>query len=171
MKVYNNDIENVPNYYGWNKGSVSHTVSVIPLTLWNLTLKLNNVVVDGNSVVKSDQFDNKYIREYSRGNKQKIGITGALFAEPEFVILDEPFNHLDPTSRILLEQIIKNYNKNKRTSMIISSHDIAHITNIADKVVLLENGSIKNIFTDMSIVKEELISYFTPDNQTVNVEA
>ena len=107
---------------------------------------------------------NKFIREYSRGNKQKIGITGALFTKPDFVILDEPFNHLDPTSRIHLEKIIKNHNSNTKASMIVSSHDIAHITNIADKVILLENGEIKNIYTDMSIVKEELVSYFTPED-------
>ena len=63
MKVFNSTIENIPNYYGWNKGdSKVDRLSVIPTTSWNLTLKINNIIVDNNSAIKSSKFDNRYIR-------------------------------------------------------------------------------------------------------------
>ena len=64
MTVFDSTIGNVPNYYGWKKGgSTVDRLSVIPTTTWNLVLKLNNITVDNNYVVKSSQFDNRFDKE------------------------------------------------------------------------------------------------------------
>jgi len=84
----------------------------------------------------------KFIRDFSRGNKQKIGIISALITDPGVLILDEPFNSLDPTSQILLKHILTDYNRNTGAIVIISSHDLNHITEICSRIAIIEKGLI-----------------------------
>jgi ABC-2 type transport system ATP-binding protein len=85
----------------------------------------------------------KLIREMSQGNKQKAGIAAALIAEPKLLILDEPFSHLDPGAQMALKSILKYYNTHLQTTMIISSHNLNHMTEICSRIVLLEKGMIE----------------------------
>ena len=84
----------------------------------------------------------KLIRDFSAGNKQKIGIISALFTKPELVILDEPFNFLDPTGQNTLKQIISQYAQSTGATVLISSHNLQHTTDISTRIALLEHGSI-----------------------------
>ncbi len=102
-----------------------------------------------------------YIRELSAGNKQKVGITATLLSCPKFIILDEPFNFLDPSSQNHLKKILIEYKTQHRASILISSHNLHHTTDISDRIVLMENGEIiKNIdnVTETSI--KDLENYF-----------
>jgi ABC-2 type transport system ATP-binding protein len=85
----------------------------------------------------------KLIREMSQGNKQKAGIAAALIAEPKLLILDEPFSHLDPGAQMSLKSILKYYNTHLQTTMIISSHNLNHMTEICSRIVLLEKGMME----------------------------
>ena len=84
----------------------------------------------------------KLIRDFSAGNKQKIGIISALFTKPELVILDEPFNFLDPTGQNTLKQIISQYAQSTGATVLISSHNLQHTTDISTRIALLEHGRI-----------------------------
>ncbi len=84
----------------------------------------------------------KLIRDFSAGNKQKIGIVSALFTKPELVVLDEPFNFLDPTGQNTLKQIIKQYAQSTGATVLISSHNLQHTTDISTRIALLEHGHI-----------------------------
>ena len=86
----------------------------------------------------------KYIRNFSSGNKQKIGIVGAMLARPDILILDEPFNFLDPSSQIEIKRLLKQYNTDFGTTIIISSHNLDHIVDISGRILLMENGAIIN---------------------------
>jgi ABC-2 type transport system ATP-binding protein len=83
----------------------------------------------------------KFIRELSKGNQKKVGIAGSLLADPEILILDEPFPHLDPSSVIRLKRILKDLN-DKGITLLISSHDLNHVTEVCKRIVLLEKGKI-----------------------------
>lgn len=107
-----------------------------------------------------DLIEKKFIRELSKGNKQKVGIISSLISKPQIVILDEPFSNLDPSSQIKLKKIIKNYNKNEKITFLISSHDLIHITEICDRIVLLEEGEIKKDIETSNETFEELKKYF-----------
>ena len=88
----------------------------------------------------------KYIHEVSAGNKQKVGIVAALLPKASAVILDEPFNVLDPSSQNLLKKLLVDYKNKYHASVIISSHNLQHTIDISDRVVLMEHGEIiKNI--------------------------
>ncbi|MEJ2006277.1 MAG: ABC transporter ATP-binding protein, partial [Cyclobacteriaceae bacterium] len=85
----------------------------------------------------------KYIRDLSKGNKKKVGIAGAFMGDPQLIILDEPFENLDPTSQIHLKEIIRNHISEKNATFLISSHDLNHVTDLCERIVLLEKGRIK----------------------------
>ncbi|WP_207924540.1 ABC transporter ATP-binding protein [Pedobacter changchengzhani] len=101
----------------------------------------------------------KYIRDFSKGNQNKVGIAAALMQKPEILILDEPFANLDPTTQIRLKKILKDHAGNMTT--FISSHDLNHVTDVCNRIVLLEKGVvIKDFKTDQNTLKE-LESYFS----------
>lgn len=102
----------------------------------------------------------KYLRDLSKGNQKKTGIVAALIGDPEIIILDEPFANLDPTTQIRLKKILKSLTKNKEVTVLISSHDLSHITEVCERIVVLEKGeSVKDIITSTETLKE-LESYF-----------
>jgi len=103
----------------------------------------------------------KLIRNLSAGNKQKVGIISALLRHPQVLILDEPFNFLDPTSQNVLKHLLVQYNKDTRATIIISSHNLQHTVDISTRITLLERGVIvKDLMNQDGSAKEELESYF-----------
>ena len=104
---------------------------------------------------------NKLIRNLSAGNKQKVGIISALLRNPKLVVLDEPFNFLDPTSQITLKHLIKDYHDKTGATIIISSHNLLHTIEISTRIVLLEKGNIiRDLPNSSDSAKEELNAYF-----------
>ena len=102
----------------------------------------------------------KYLRDLSKGNQKKAGIVAALIGNPEVIILDEPFANLDPTTQIKLKQIVKELAQEQGVTVLISSHDLMHVTDVCERIVLLEKGEIiKDIATSEATLKE-LESYF-----------
>ena len=103
----------------------------------------------------------KYIRSFSAGNKQKIGIISTLINNPKVIILDEPFNFLDPTSQNHLKRVIEDYNKRTNATIVISSHNLQHTIDISTRIALLENGEIiRNINNVNKEAYSELENYF-----------
>ena len=84
----------------------------------------------------------KYIRNLSAGNKQKVGIVAAMMIQPKLLILDEPFNYLDPSSQILIKRLLQQDNAERETTMLISSHNLNHITDMCSRIILLEKGKV-----------------------------
>jgi ABC-2 type transport system ATP-binding protein len=85
---------------------------------------------------------NKYIRDFSRGNQKKIGIAAAMMSNPAVLILDEPFPHLDPTSVMRLATLLREYHSQFKATLLISSHDLSYVTEVCDRVAILEKGRI-----------------------------
>lgn len=102
----------------------------------------------------------KYLRDLSKGNQKKAGIVGALIGNPEVIILDEPFANLDPTTQIRLKKIIKDLAETKGVTVLISSHDLMHVTEVCERIVVLEKGEvIKDLATSEATLRE-LEAYF-----------
>jgi ABC-2 type transport system ATP-binding protein len=102
----------------------------------------------------------KYIRDLSKGNQCKVGVVSCLLQNPELLMLDEPFANIDPSTQFRLKSILKDLNKNKGVTTLISSHDLNHITDVCDRILLMEKGVIiKDIATSSSTLSE-LEAYF-----------
>jgi ABC-2 type transport system ATP-binding protein len=102
----------------------------------------------------------KLIRDLSNGNRQKVGIAAALISRPEIIILDEPFNSLDPTTQIRLKNLLKTLYKEKEITLLISSHDLNHITEVCDRIVVLHEGKIVHDFVTNQDTLKVLEDYF-----------
>ncbi|MDD5506781.1 MAG: ABC transporter ATP-binding protein [Bacteroidales bacterium] len=102
----------------------------------------------------------KLIRDLSKGNQKKVGIAAALMREPQVLVLDEPFNSLDPTMQIRLKLLLNDLYAKANTTMLISSHDLKHVTEVCNRIVILDKGVIvKDIFRSENTLKE-LEDYF-----------
>lgn len=102
----------------------------------------------------------KYIRDLSKGNQKKVGIAAALMSNPEILILDEPFANLDPSTQIRLKNMLRVISVEKQVTMLISSHDLSHVIEVCERIVVLNKGEIvQDIQTSENTLKE-LEAYF-----------
>jgi ABC-2 type transport system ATP-binding protein len=102
----------------------------------------------------------KYIRDLSKGNQFKVGIASCLIQNPQLLILDEPFANLDPSSQMRLIKMLRELNEQKRITILISSHDLNHITDICKRILLMEKGKIINDLPVSADTLTELENYF-----------
>lgn len=131
----------VGKLYGWNKSQTESFVAQY------------DSFFNGEIIGKK-----KYIRDLSKGNQKKTGLIAALIGDPEIILLDEPFANLDPTSQIKLKNIIAELSDQK--TVLVSSHDLQHITGVCERIVVLEKGKlVKDIQTNEATLKE-LENYF-----------
>lgn len=102
----------------------------------------------------------KYLRDLSKGNQKKAGIVASFIGNPEVIILDEPFANLDPTTQIRLKGIIRDLAQNREVTVLVSSHDLIHVTEVCERIVVLNKGEIvKDIQTSTETLRE-LESFF-----------
>lgn len=103
----------------------------------------------------------KLIRNLSMGNKQKVGIIAAMLSHPRVLILDEPFNFLDPSSQLAIKYLLESYHRKYGATIIVSSHNLTHTFDICTRVTLLEHGLIlKDYDKDYAQLTAEIEEYF-----------
>lgn len=103
----------------------------------------------------------KLIRNLSAGNKQKVGIIGAMLHNPQLLILDEPFNFLDPSSQLAMKKVLEAYSQETGATVIVSSHNLTHTFDLCTRITLLEHGNIiKDGLKDEGGLSKEIEEYF-----------
>ena len=108
----------------------------------------------------------KLIRNYSAGNKQKIGIISAMLHYPQLLILDEPFNFLDPSSQSIIKHLLKKYNEEHQATVRISSHNLNHTVDVCPRIALLEHGVIiRDIINEDNSAEKELEDYLNLEEE------
>lgn len=85
-----------------------------------------------------------YVKSFSFGMKQRLGLAQALLHPTEFLILDEPFVGLDPLGKDILKDVIKKKAREDNGGIIFSSHDLYDVNEICDRIVMFDKG--KKIF-------------------------
>ncbi|MDP4606498.1 MAG: ABC transporter ATP-binding protein [Flavobacteriaceae bacterium] len=84
----------------------------------------------------------KYLRDFSKGNQKKVGIAATLIGKPSVVVLDEPFANLDPTTQFRLKDLLKKIASQGDTTLLVSSHDLNHVTEVCKRIVVLSKGKV-----------------------------
>lgn len=123
MYMYLSGLENlklVANYYNISHDEIEKVVEFVGL---------------------KDRIKDK-VSKYSLGMRQRLGIAQAILNKPNLLIVDEPTNGLDPSGIIEFRKMLKELAKKEKMSIFISSHNLAEIENICDKVLLLKEGKI-----------------------------
>lgn len=127
-------------------------------------------------LVKLNNVDDKKVKDFSLGMKQRLGIARAITTKPELLILDEPINGLDPIGIKELRELFKMLCKEYGITLLVSSHILAEMEQMADTIGVIQNGklikevsmkSIKGEQTDFIEVKVQNIkkAAFILDNQ------
>ena len=107
--------------------------------------------------------------EVSGGEKRRVAIAGIIAMNPDVLVLDEPSASLDPNGRKLLLSQIKRYHEEQHKTVILISHNMEDIVNLADRVVVLENGEIKvdestkKLFSESSYEELKRLNILPPD--------
>ena len=109
----------------------------------------------------------KYIRDFSKGNQNKVGIAAAIMQNPKLLVLDEPFANLDPTTQIRLKALLKDLNIQQQTTTIISSHDLNHVTDVCSRIILLEKGVVVQDLQKNENTLQQLQHYFSDGKNVV----
>lgn len=94
---------------------------------------------------------NKPFRAFSTGMKQRLGIALALMGEPDLLLLDEPTTGIDAQGIVQVRQLLQKLNQERQITIMISSHILSELAQIANRFVIMDQGLIIN-----SVTKEEL---------------
>lgn len=87
------------------------------------------------------------VKTYSLGMKQRLGLASALLNHPKLLILDEPINGLDLQGIMELRQIVRDLSKKDKMTVLISSHILAEIEQMCDRIIMIDQGKIVDSFT------------------------
>ena len=95
------------------------------------------------SIPNTSWFLNKKPREISGGQKQRVGIARALFMKPRIMLMDEPFNALDPITRLELQTEFLDLQSRLNMTILLVTHDLSEAFNMADEIILLNKGQVE----------------------------
>lgn len=104
------------------------------------------------------------IRELSMGNKKKVGLVAAMLITPRLLILDEPFANLDPGSQIRLKNLLRHMRRDHGTTLLLSSHDLVHVTDVCERITVLDDGQIVRDMPTSDATLHELELYFAAED-------
>ena len=113
--------------------------------------------------MEPDKFIDRYPRELSGGQQQRIGVLRALAADPDILLMDEPFGALDPITRSELQDELLDLQEKVRKTIIFVTHDMNEATKLADRIVMMRNGRIVQVDSPKEMMrnpKNEFVSEF-----------
>ena len=94
-----------------------------------------------------DQFAERYPDQLSGGQRQRVGLARALAADPEILLMDEPFGALDPITRTELQQEFMQVRKQMSKTVVFVTHDVTEALLLGNRIALMDSGKLKGIFT------------------------
>lgn len=122
----------IPNYSGFkNLKIVAKIKNTIP----------DEKIIELMELLGLDSKDNKKVKKYSLGMKQKLGIAMALMEDPDLIILDEPINALDEGSVNIVLELLKQHKK-RGALVIVASHDREELEFLADEILIMQDGKL-----------------------------
>jgi osmoprotectant transport system ATP-binding protein len=151
----------VPELRGWKKEQIRKRVDEL----------LDMVGLD------PDTYRNRKPSELSGGQQQRVGVIRALAADPEVVLMDEPFSALDPISREQLQKDIVDLQQRIKKTIVFVTHDMQEALALGDRICVMRDGKVVQIDTPQAILEnpadefvQEFIGTRNGAAQTVRVE-
>lgn len=155
--------------------TIEENISIVPeLKKWSRE-KTKKRVIDLLDMVGLDAetYLNRKPIELSGGQQQRIGVIRALAADPEIVLMDEPFSALDPISREKLQEDMIKLQKTIKKTIVFVTHDIQEALKLADRICIMKDGEIVQLGTPNEIVSNPTNDFVRDfiGNQLVNLKA
>jgi osmoprotectant transport system ATP-binding protein len=126
----------VPRLLGWQRGDIAARVDAL-LALVGLP---------------PDEFRARFPDQLSGGQRQRVGVARALAARPRLVLLDEPFGALDPITRAALQGELARIHHELGLTTLLVTHDLAEALTLADRIVVMRSGEVRQIATPRQLV-------------------
>ena len=108
----------------------------------------NNIL----NIVELQGWGNKYAHELSGGMQQRVGLARALAADPEFLLMDEPFSALDPLIRRQLQSEFIKLSKQMKKTTVFITHDLDEAVRVGHRIAIMRDGEVVQIGTPEEIV-------------------
>lgn len=142
--------------------TVEENILVVPEMLkWDKNKKYERVTELLESVnLDPEKYRKRKISELSGGEQQRIGVIRALAADPDVILMDEPFSALDPITRNSLQEDVLELQKRFKKTVVFVTHDMQEAINLGDRICLMNEGEIEQIGTT-----EEILNH--PSNEFV----
>jgi len=148
------NIELVPRLLGWDKARRQARVrELLPM-----------VGLD------PETFGGRYPRELSGGQQQRVGVIRALAAEPDLILMDEPFGALDPITREALQDELKRLQDKLKKTIVFVTHDMDEALKLADRIVVMKDGLIHQVASPDELLrnpKDEFVAQFVGRDRLV----
>jgi osmoprotectant transport system ATP-binding protein len=121
-----------------------------------------------------DQFADRYPDQLSGGQRQRVGLARALAADPQILLMDEPFGALDPITRAELQHEFIELKKKLSKTVVFVTHDVSEALLLGDRIALMDSGTLKGVFTPAEFLHstndftQPYISAFRAGQQILN---
>jgi len=121
-----------------------------------------------------DEFSRRYPDELSGGQRQRVGLARALAADPQILLMDEPFGALDPITRAELQHEFLELKKSLSKTIVFVTHDVAEALMLGDRIALMDSGKLKGIFSPAEFLRskdeavEPYVTAFRATQQILN---
>lgn len=151
----------------WNIGYVLQQIALFP----NMTVEENILIVPEMKKWSKDQmhdrvtellesvdldpetYRSRQVSELSGGQQQRIGVIRALAADPDIILMDEPFSALDPITKNSLQEDVTNLQKELKKTIVFVTHDMQEAINLGDRICVMNEGNIEQVGTAEEILK------------------
>lgn len=102
-----------------------------------------------------DQFAGRYPDQLSGGQRQRVGLARALAADPQILLMDEPFGALDPITRAELQHEFMELKKKLSKTVVFVTHDVAEALLLGDRIALMDSGTLKGVFAPAEFLRSK----------------
>lgn len=102
-----------------------------------------------------DEYIHKYPRELSGGEAQRVGVARALAADPQIILMDEPFGAIDPINRSKLQKEFLKIQKELHKTVVFVTHDLEEALKLGDRIAIMDKGKLQNYATPETITEGE----------------
>jgi len=151
--------------------TVEENVGVVPALNGDSSEKIRKRTAELLHLVglPSQEFAKRYPHQLSGGQRQRVGVARALAADPPILLLDEPFGALDPLTRSELQREFHNLQKTLAKTVVIVTHDIAEALLLGTRIALLEQGTLRGVFSPQDFLRaqEPIVQTFREQLQTL----
>lgn len=135
--------------------TVAENITIVPeMKKWSKEDMKNRVTELLETVgLDPDEYRDRQVSELSGGQQQRIGVIRALAADPDIILMDEPFSALDPISRSNLQNDVVELQRKLKKTVVFVTHDMQEAINLGDRICVMNKGKIEQVGTAEEILK------------------